>query len=87
MKDLRKRGRGGRFVRSNFFYITSINNKISSLNSLDGFSFLNLGFFILDYSIMARNTKMLFSPRMVAKPVGPILYVVGYGNQLRFSSH
>lgn len=35
---------------------------------------------------MARNKKMLFSPRMVAKPVGPILYVVGYGNQLRFSS-
>lgn len=25
---------------------------------------------------------MLFSPRTIAKPIGPILYVVGYGNKL-----
>lgn len=29
---------------------------------------------------------MLFSLRMIAKPVGPIIYVLGYGNQLGFSS-
>lgn len=29
---------------------------------------------------------MFFSPRTIAKPVGPIVYVVGYGNKLGVSS-
>ena len=29
---------------------------------------------------------MVFSPRKIAKPVGPIVYVVGYGNKLGVSS-